>query len=148
MIYTLEKADDLARQLKKFASLHEHHLAGQFANLDFWLDETKDALKTIDDYHERFNRIRDAQERWVREHDVTFYNGYCAICDGVCEFDSGGPPAPPRRTSSKDMKQYRQQLVDAAYYFLLRCYHSGHLDEYELRGLCSSIGTSVDPTQL
>jgi hypothetical protein len=39
MAYTLERAALIASQLERLATSNVHQLAGQFANLDFWLDE-------------------------------------------------------------------------------------------------------------
>lgn len=50
MIYTIEKADLVTAQLRKFATDYSHHVVGQFANVDFWLQEVIDAQKIIDTY--------------------------------------------------------------------------------------------------
>ena len=149
MFYSLRKADRLAKQLEKFVHAYAHIVVGQFANLDFWLDETKSALRTLDEYRQRFDKMRDAQLDWVSEHDTKIYR-HCPVCGGRCEFatERDGTPDPPVRAKSSEMREIRQQLVDAAYHFMLRCYRIGHLDEDKLRDLCDSIGTSVDPGDL
>ena len=50
MVYSLDQADRLTDQVRKLASGYVHHLAGQFANIDFWLDEVIHALDVLDNY--------------------------------------------------------------------------------------------------
>jgi hypothetical protein len=47
-------------QLAKFATLNRHQLAGQVANLDFWLAEARHWLDVIDGYRPRFERLKAA----------------------------------------------------------------------------------------
>jgi hypothetical protein len=146
MIYTIEKANLLTNQLNRFTTSYAHHLIGQFANIDFWLDEVQDALKTIDEYNKRFSNMRDAQKEWVTNHGTKVY-GYCSICKGRCEFDDG-TPRPLVRTSSSELAATRRGLVDATYEFLLRCFRAGLLDQNSLVKKCSQIGTSIEASDL
>lgn len=149
MIYTIEKATVISSQLRKFTTAYAHHLVGQFANLDFWLEEVMAAQQTLDAYIYRFNQMQDAQQKWVEKHNVQV-SDYCPICKGQCELNNRNrsPPTPPKRTSSKILGASRRELVDAAYYFLTRCYRLGLLDAYELKQKCDLIGTSIDPNDL
>lgn len=70
MIYTIERANLLAEQFRRFKSSHAHHLAGVFANVHFWLHEVEEAYRAIDEYNERFFMLRDAQDEWVKHFDV------------------------------------------------------------------------------
>jgi len=146
MIYTIEKANMIAEQLRRFTSGYGHHVVGQFANVDFWLNEVKEAQRVIDQYNARFNNMRDTQKEWVENHGTIVYD-YCSYCGGKCEL-SDGAPAPPRRTSSSDTDEARRQLVDTAYYFLTRCYRMELLNEEALKQKCDFIGTSIDPNDL
>lgn len=146
MIYTIEKANLLANQLNRFATSYAHHLAGQFANVEFWLDETEAALKTIDEYNKRFLRLRDAQKEWVENHGTVVYE-YCPHCGGRCEF-ADGTPSPPVRYSSQELKTVRRNLVESFREFLLRCYRAGHLDENALEIMFNRVGTSIEPSDL
>ena len=146
MIYSIEKAHLIAEQLRRFTSAYAHHVVGQYANIDFWLQEVKEALVTIDAYNQRFNRMRDEQKNWVEAHGTVVYE-YCPHCGGKCEF-SDGKPAPPVRMSSSELTQTRKKLVDSAYYFLLRCHRVGLLDEQLLETKCNYIGTSIEPSDL
>ncbi|MFC4633029.1 hypothetical protein ACFO3O_03875 [Dokdonia ponticola] len=149
MIYTIEKADLVSTQLRKFTTAYAHHLVGQYANIDFWLQEVIASQKTIDTYKHRFNQLRDAQKEWVEKHDVREAD-YCPICRGKCELSDKNllRPAPPIRTSSKTLDITRRELVNAAYYFLIRCYSVGLLDDHDLKKKCDLIGTSIDPNDL
>ena len=46
-MYTLERAHLISEQLRKFTDSYAYMVAGQFANIDFWINETANSLKTI-----------------------------------------------------------------------------------------------------
>ena len=146
MIYTIERANLLIEQFRRFKSHHAHHLAGLYANVDFWLNEVQETYHTIDDYNSRFTKLRSAQEKWVNEYDTKVYN-FCPACGGKCEFDDG-IPSPTNRTSSSDLQRVRLELKEAAREFLLRCFRTGLVDEDGLNELCNRIGTSLEPSDL
>jgi hypothetical protein len=149
MIYTIEKANLISEQLRKFTSGFAHHVTSQFANIDFWLHEAKEAIKTIDEYNKRFNSMRDEQKKWVEAHGTVVYD-YCPICGGKCELKdgNGNPPPPPVRVSDNELKAARKELVDSIYFFLLRCYRMRLLNENILETKCEEIGISIDPSDL
>jgi hypothetical protein len=148
MIYTIEKTNLIAEQLRRFTTGYAHHIAGQFGNIDFWLHEVQEALKTIDEYNKRFNNIRDEQKKWVDSHGTTVPD-YCPQCGGRCEFSNGdSPPPPPVRVSSNDLQATRKELIDSTYFFLLRCYRMNLLNKNILETRCAEIGTSIDPSDL
>lgn len=91
----------------------------------------------------------DAQKKWIDSHYIRIPD-YCSICQGKCELSDGNPPPPkpPKRTSSVALNTARRALVDAAYYFLTRCYRIGLLNDNQLKQKCDLIGTSIDPTDL
>ncbi len=146
MIYTIEKANLISKHLRRFTSGYAHHVAGQFANIDFWLHEVQQSIKTIDEYNKRFNNIRDEQKKWVDSHGTVVCD-YCPICGGKCEL-SNGNPSPPVRVSSNELKATRKELVDSTYFFLLRCYRMRLLNKNILEKKCKEIGTSIDPSEL
>lgn len=148
MIYTIKKADLVSIQLRKFTTAYSHHVVAQYANIDFWLQEVIAAQKTIDDYTYRFNHLRETQKEWVERHNIRVPD-YCSICKGKCELSDGEvSPSLPIRTSSKTLDTTRRELVNAAYYFLARCYRIGLLNDNQLKQKCDLIGTSIDPTDL
>src|SRR3954471_14676429 len=61
----------VAEQLSRFVTLNPHQLAGQVANLDFWLAEVRHALAAIEGYGMRFVRMEAAQEQYVAAHGTT-----------------------------------------------------------------------------
>ena len=146
MIYTIEKAKLISEQLRRFTSGYAHHVAGQFANINFWVHEVQEAFKTIDEYNQRFNNIRDDQKKWVDAHGTRVY-GYCPHCGGKCEF-SDGIPTPPVRLSDIELQAARKELVDSVYFFLLRCYRMKLLNKNMLDTKCEEIGISIDPSDL
>ncbi len=146
MNYTIEKANRIAEQLRKFTTGYAHHVAGQFSNLDFWLDEVKTAQITIDEYKPRFYNIRNTQREWVEEHGTVVFD-YCPRCGGKCQL-SIGKPLTPNMMSNKMLKKARVELVNSTYYFLTRCYRQGLLNEKGLKQKCDFIGTSIDPQDL
>ncbi|WP_437757882.1 hypothetical protein [Sorangium sp. So ce1389] len=146
MVYSVDRAELLADQLERFAHSNVHQLAGQVANLDFWLDEAAHALRTIDEYPQRFSRLREAQVGWVKAHG-TKVSGYCPICGGRCELGPQTPPA-PTRIPSEQMEAARGRVRASAYRFLLRCYRSGLLDEAIVRASCERIGVVAETEDL
>ena len=146
MIYTIEKANLISEQLRRFTSGYAHHVAGQFANIDFWIHEVQEAIKTIEEYNKRFNNIRDEQKRWIESHQTVTYD-YCPLCGGKCEL-SNGHPSPPERISSNELKTAQKELVDSTYFFLLRCYRMRLLNKNDLEAKCKEIGSGVDPLDL
>jgi hypothetical protein len=146
MIYTLEKAKLISEQLRRLTTGYAHHVAGQFANIDFWLHEIQESIKTIDQYNKRFNSMRDEQKKWIDAHGTVVYD-YCPICGGKCEFADGTPP-PPVRTPDIELSAARKELIDSTYFFLLRCYRMSLLTKSTLEAKCNEIGTSIDSSDL
>lgn len=136
----------MATQIEKIASYNTHQLAGQFANLDFWLAEATHAIRILDGYPNRFKQLREAQIRWVDAHD-TLVSDYCPHCGAACEF---GPqrPTPPHRIPSNELDTARRALRDAVYHLLLRLFRLRWIEEEKLREACERVGTSVDVTDL
>jgi hypothetical protein len=141
MAYSSDVAGLLAAQLAKFVTLNRHQLAGQVANLDFWLDEVVHALAVVDGYGRRFRRMKAAQERHVAAH-------------GTVEFEFWDPAdttrkaSSPRRVPDAELKDARSALCEATYRFLVRCCHDGMIDERTARSACERIGIGVEANDL
>ncbi len=146
MIYTFEKSDLITKQLRKFTTAYTHHVVGQYANIDFWIDEVVASLKAIDEYKNRFDKLYTAQKNWTEDHGTVIHE-FCPICNGKCEFSNGKPRLPVLQYKS-EKNDFRKELVDAAYFFLLRCFRIGLLTREELKQKCDTIGTSIDPNDL
>ncbi len=138
--YTIERADLLTAQLKRFHHGRAHHLAGQFANLEFWMTEVEHAIGSLDGYTERFGRLRDAQAAWVEAHNTQVPTTAAGA--------ETRPPRPPQRLSGSERTDTRRALVDATYHLLMRFFRIGLLAEADLREQCNRIGTSIDPADL
>jgi hypothetical protein len=141
MAFTCDLARLVANQLSRFVTLNRHQLAGQVANLDFWIGEARHALGVIDGYGARFRRLRQAQTRHVKDHHTTLF-----ALDDPCCTQSG--PEPPRRTPDADLRDARRSLCEATHGFLMRCFHEGLFDEDALRAACESLGIGIDPADL
>lgn len=146
MIYTIEKANLVSEQLRKFKDCFAHQLAGHYANINFWINEVKKSLIALDEYNKRFNIMRDGQSDWIENHGEPIHE-YCPVCKGKCEF-SNGIPSLPRKVESSLLKETRKDLVNSTYYFLVRCYNSKLIDLKTLENYCSEVGTSIDPKDL
>ncbi|MCU0443386.1 MAG: hypothetical protein MUE85_00615 [Microscillaceae bacterium] len=146
MIYTIEKANLISEQLRKFTGRYTHYVVGHYANIDFWMNEVIEALRAIDGHKHRFNLMYNAQKEWVEEHGTVVFD-YCSICNGKCEF-SDGKPILPKLNFKKELIDSRKDLVGTVYFFLVRCYKIGLLTIEELENRCNSIGTSIDPNDL
>ena len=149
MIYTLEKAVLVTKQLKKFTSSNDYMVAGQFANIDFWIHEVASAVKALDEHNIRFNKMNQAQKDWIEEND-TRVPDYCHICNGICELSTEHyvKPELPKRRFNNDKKEIRKELVNAGYYFLIRCFKMKILNKEQINVFCNKIGTSIDPYDL
>jgi hypothetical protein len=146
MNYTLEHASLLARQLAALATRDAHQLAGQVANLEFWLGEARHVLATIDGYPARFRRLRDGQQAWVARHE-TRDRRPCPYCGGKpCEL--AGTPPPPTRTSSDDLEAARRAVRQGCYRLLLRLHSLALLDEPALEAACDSVGVTLEREDL
>ncbi|SHG44375.1 hypothetical protein SAMN05421866_0473 [Chryseobacterium oranimense] len=146
MIYTIEKANLISEQLKKFTTGYTHHVVGHYSNIDFWMNEVIEALHTIDNHKKRFDKIYDAQKNWIEEHGTVVHD-YCPICNGKCEFGDGKPTL-PRLKYKTELADTRKDLIDSVYFFLIRCFRIGVLNNNELYERCNSVGTSIDPNDL
>lgn len=149
MIYTIERANLIIKQLQKFTDSYNHMVAGQFANIEFWVQETASALKAIDEHKTRFKKMYEAQKYWIDEYDVKVPD-YCHICNGICELsvEHYVKPQLPKHKANIEKAETRRELVDALYYFLIRCFKVGLLDEDEIKIYCDKIGTGIDPNDL
>jgi hypothetical protein len=141
MAYSSDIAKILADQLTRFATLNRHQLAGHVANLDFWTAEVRHCLDVIDGYGKRFEQLKAAQARYVTEH-------------GTVEFLLRDPrhtqqaAAPPKRVPHSELEGARRGLCDAAYHFLVRCFHQGFIEEAALRQMCDRLGIGVEASDL
>lgn len=145
MIYTIERANLISKRLRKFTDSNDYMVAGQFANIDFWIEETVNSIKSIDEHNVRFKKMYEAQKKWIDEKNVSVPD-YCDICDGICEFSDQHYKKPelPKQRAKNEKKVSRKELVNSAYYFLVRCFRIGLLNEEELKDYCNQIGTSID----
>src|SRR5262245_62134319 len=123
----------VADQLSRFVTLNRHQLAGQVANLDFWLAEVRHALAVIDGYGVRFVRLEAGQEQYVTTHDTKM-----SVIDpaGVTE----RRPPPPRRIPDRELQKARRVLAEAATRFLQRCRHEGLISEQQHSEACRGLG--------
>lgn len=146
MVYTIEKANLISEQLKKFTTGYTHHVVGHYSNIDFWINEAIEALNTLDNHKKRFDKMYNAQKVWIEEHDTVVHD-YCPVCNGKCEFDNGRPTLPKLKYKT-ELAETRKDLVDSIYFFLIRCFRIGLLNYDELNKRCNSVGTDIDPNDL
>ena len=126
MSFSTELAKLVTEQLSRFVTLNRHQLAGQVANLDFWLGEARHALKVIDGYGERFVRMDGAQEAYVVRHGTKEF---------VLDVDGYKPrhhPTPPRRIPDRELQKARKLVTEATSRFLQRCWREGLISEQQL----------------
>jgi hypothetical protein len=140
MSYSSNMAKVVADQLARFVTLNRHQLAGQVANLDFWIAQARHALGVIDGYGERFERLRSAQAGYVAEHNTTEFL--------LADPDIRGTPDPPRRVADSALREARRSVTEATYRFLVRCCNDGLIPESRLRSLCDGLGIGVDVSDL
>ena len=145
MTYSIKQAEIIADQLERLATQNTHQLAGQVANIDFWIAEAVHAVHTIDDYPARFRRLHDAQVGWVEAHGTQVSN-YCPQCEGVCEFGpETEPPPAPGRIDARELAAARDAVRRGSRRYLFRLYRTHFLDEDRVREACDQIGIGVEP---
>jgi hypothetical protein len=138
--FSTDMAKLVTDQLTRFVTLNRHQLAGQVANLDFWLGEVRHCLEVIDGYNKRFERLRTAQIRYVEVHQTTEWPL------GDTEFPEKA--SPPGRIPDAELREARRALREAAYRFLVRCFNEGFIDEPALRRDCDSLGLGIEASDL
>jgi hypothetical protein len=141
MPYSTDIAKTLNDQLQKFTTLNRHQLAGQAANLDFWLGEVRHCFNVIDEYRRRFDKMKVAQREYVSHHHTTAFD----LDDPCC---TQGPPAQPKPIPHSELQHARQSLSDATYRLLLRCLKHGLIVEADLRKACDELNIGVDSTDV
>jgi hypothetical protein len=144
--YSIARAELIAEQIGRFATQHVHQLAGHHANWGFWISEALAAVRALDDYQARFQRLRDAQLSWVQAHN-TKITSYCPVCRGACEF---GPQTPerPHRVPSEDLNAARTAVRTAVRQFLVRLFHARFISESDVRREAELVGSPLEPEDL
>jgi hypothetical protein len=133
MSFSTDLAGLVAAQLSRFVTLNRHQLAGQRANLDFWLAQVRHALAVIDGYGVRFLRMHAAQEHYVAAHGTTEFRL-------EADFPTERKASPPRRIPDRELQKARRALTEAARRFLERCRRDGLLSESQLSAAFESMG--------
>ncbi len=141
MSFSSDLATLLGDQMLRLVTLNPHQLAGQAVNLDFWMEQVRNALQVIDDYPTRFERMKAAQVRHAAEHHTIEFHA----SDPCCTADS---PMPPRRVPDAELREARRLLCDAAYRFLVRCCSEGLIAEDTLFEECRKLDISVARSDL
>jgi hypothetical protein len=137
--FSTDLATLVANQLTRFVTLNPHQLAGQVANLDFWLAQVRHALDTLEGYGVRFVRMDGAQQQYVAAHGTTVSSKPFIDVDPV-----NVAPPPPRRIPHHVLNKARRELLDAAGRFLRRCRDEGMISEAELAAACREVGLDRD----
>jgi hypothetical protein len=131
----------VADQVSRFVTLNRYQLAGQVANLDFWMAQVRHCLGVVDGYGRRFRLQQEAQQRHVAEfHTIEF-----DLDDPCC---TQGKPAPPRKVPDRDLKRARVALTEATRRLLIRCHRAGFLDAAAFRKACEDSAIGFDPADL
>ncbi len=98
-------------------------------------------LALIDGHKARFERLKAAEKQYVAERETIRFD-----LDDPSSMQ--GAVAPAMRWPAKELRDARSALCEAAYRFLLRCYHEGVMDERSLRATCETLHLPVDATDL
>jgi hypothetical protein len=133
MSFSTEVAGHVSAQLSRFVTLNRHQLAGQVANLDFWLGQVRHALGVIDGYGVRFIRMHAAQEQYVAAHGTTEFAP-------DADFPTERKASPPRRVPDRELQKARRELIEAASRFLERCKREGMISEAQVSEVFEGLG--------
>lgn len=142
MIYTIEKANLIKDQLKSFVNQPTFILVGHFGNIQFWMGEVKTAVQAIDDYYKRFKIMSGSRQTYIENHDKPIHE-YCVICKGKCELSSG-IPSNPKRIANSELKEVKTELLNTFYYFLIRGFNSGIIEEKAFITYCEALNIGYD----
>lgn len=148
MAYSSDITGILSAQLGKFVTSNRHQLAGQAANIAFWLDEVRHCLTVIDGYPARFQRLQTAQEAHVTAHATVEFRRSLDLKSPDLDDEDLQRPKKLQPVNDKQLRQARQKLCDAAYGFLVRCCNEGFIDEPELRAACNSLAIGVEASDI
>jgi len=132
MSFSTELAKLVTDQSSRFVTLSPHQLAGQVANLDFWLGEVRHALGVIDGYGVRFVRMHGAEEVYVAGHVEFDFDGHHST--------PKQPPPPPHRIPDRELLKARKVLTEAASRFLQRCQRAGLISDQRVSEACRGLG--------
>ncbi|MEM6783735.1 MAG: hypothetical protein AAF624_08380 [Bacteroidota bacterium] len=147
MSYSNERADLVNDQIRRLATQNPFQLAGQYRNLDFWLDEAASALTTLRTYPQRFAKLRDGTKTWIAEHGSLVVD-YCAFCGGPCELEKARSAPLPKRTPSQERNDAEKGVREAVRLLALRLYRSHFIDEDQLREIGGRFDFDFDPREL
>lgn len=143
MAYSSDIANLLTEQLEKFVTLNRHQLAGQVANIEFWLDEIGHCLAVIDGYDVRFERMKGAQQAYAAHHQTVQFHPETRRWDYAPETT---PATPPRRVPGGELGDARRTLCKVAHRFLTRCLDDGFIDLAAFDAAHERLG--IDPAEL
>jgi hypothetical protein len=143
MAYSIDISRSLANQLAKFVTINRHQLAGQAANLDFWIGEFRHCLQVLDEYKSRFERMKSAQMKYATDHNTLEYD-----LERGCPCCTSSAASPPKRIDHREIAQTRQTLCEAMYRFLLRCRRESMINEQTFTRTLDNFGISIDSDDL
>jgi hypothetical protein len=141
MSFSTDMAKLVADQLTRLVTLNRHQLAGQAANLDFWLGQVRNAFEVLDGYAKRFHRLKVAQDKHIAEHHTIEFHFYDPCC-------TQSAPARPTKVSDAELKDAKVALGNATRRFLVRCYNENFLEESAFRRACSDLALGFDAADL
>lgn len=134
MSFSTDMAGLVANQLSRFVTLNRHQLAGQVANLDFWLAQVRHTLSVIDNYGVRFIQMHAAQEQYTAIHGTTEF-----ALGSDC-FPTQRKASPPRRVPDRELQKARRALIEAVTRLLERCRRDDLISEEQLTSAFESLG--------
>ena len=142
MIYCLEKAALVEKRIKSFSTMHAYQVAGQYENIEFWLEEVRSSFRAIDEYSSRFKKMNSAEQKWCQLNDV---RSYCSYCQGPCDFGARYPSS-PKQTSAQELQESRAALDEAIYSLLIRFFREGLASFDDVKRYGMQVGTGIDPS--
>jgi len=131
MSFSTELAKLVTDQLSRLVTLKSYQLAGQVANLDFWLSHVRNALATIDGYGVRFVRMNGGQEQYIATHgppEFTHKDDWHTTTEKVIA---------PRRVPDRELRKARRELMESVIRFLKCCHQEGLLTDSQHSTYCT-----------
>lgn len=134
MSYVLEQTESLVAVLERAAPFAPHRLAAYAVNAEFWASEVRHCTELLDGYVERWHRMRQATEDYLREHPIS-------------PEQQDSDTRTTRATKDSDIRAAKRRLDEAAQRFFARCHRAGLLSHERLSQIESLLGYELMESQ-
>jgi hypothetical protein len=134
MSYVLEQTEALVAVLERAAPFTPHRLAAYAINAEFWASEVHHCHELLDGYIQRWQRMRQATDDYVREHPIS-------------QEQQDSDTRTSRHTKDSEIRAARLRLDAAAQRFFTRCHRAGLLSGERVAEIESMLSYQLEESQ-